>query len=119
MPTTGAYEFKRAAKADAQGIASEDGDIAPGEWAWRRFELDIEENGVKCKKAYLMLYIKDPDCKELGTLWRRFGSQIHGHTIDAKGNVSPSVLHNFVYNGVEQCGFHTQPTKLLDFVDIR
>jgi len=40
---------------------------------------------------------------------------------DAQGNVTPSVFHQWPYGDPprERCGFHTQPTKLLDFVDIR
>jgi hypothetical protein len=54
------------------------------------------------------------------TLYRKRGEgEAKGHTIDAGGNVSPSVLHTWKSNGVEQCGFHTMPTRLQGFVDKR
>jgi hypothetical protein len=121
MPTTGAYSFKRAAKANSKGVVADEKDIAVGEWAWICRTVDWEDAGEKKEKHYLLIYLRDPDCCELATLWRRFGTEIHGHDIDSQGNVHPSVLHNWPYGDppVERCGFHTQPTKLLDFVDLR
>lgn len=122
MPTTGSYSFKRAAKAGPDGVVSDENDIAVGEWAWIRMDLDGDnQDGTKWKKDYLLIYIRDPDCKMLATLWRRFGEVSVGHDIDAQGNVHPSVLHQWPYGDppFERCGFHTQPTKLLDFVDLR
>lgn len=116
MPTTGAYEFKRAAKADEKGMIADENDIAVGEWAWVDYSERVGGGG-----KYLLILIRDPDCKTLGTLWRGFKDQVHGHNVDSQGNVSPSVLHNWPYGDPpkEMCGFHTQPTKLLDFVDLR
>ncbi len=121
MPINGAYDFKRAAKA-INGVVYSENDIAVGEWAWIDRTLELEDDGVKSKKRYLMIYLRDPDCKTLCTLWRRFGdSTPHGHDIDGAGNVHPSVLHNWPYGDppMERCGFHSMPTKLLDFVDLR
>ncbi len=121
MPTTGSYSFKLAAKA-VKGVVENDSDIAVGEWAWVDRTTEWEEAGVKHTKRHLMIYARDPDCRELCTLWRRFGdSEAHGHDIDAHGNISPSVLHTWPYGDPpqERCGFHTQPTKLLGFVDLR
>jgi len=119
VPTTGAYSFRRAQKAGPDGIIENENDIAIGEWAWNRRSIQIAEPGDE--KLYLLLLLRDPDCKELATLWRRFGSDVHGHDIDGQGNVTPSVWHRFPYGDppIERCGFHTQPTKLLDFVDVR
>ena len=117
MPTSGAYEFRRAAKADGSGLVVDENDIAVGEWAWiKKLPGGGQAAGV------LLLYLRDPDCKELCTLWYRLdGDTQRGHTIDAQGNVSPSILHTWKYGDppVERCGFHTSPTKLLDFVDKR
>lgn len=121
MPTTGSYEFKLAAKA-VNGIIADESEIAVGEWAWIDRTVDWTEDGVKHEKRHLLIYARDPDCKELCTLWRRLsGDQEHGHTIDAQGNISPSVLHHWPYGDPQQerCGFHTQPTRLLGFVDLR
>jgi hypothetical protein len=121
MPVNGAYNFKRAAKGDATGLVTDENHIGIGEWAWIKFRIECGENGVSDEKDYLLIYLRDPDCRELSTLWRRFGTAVKGHTIDGQGNVSPSVLHNFPYGDppVERCGFHSIPTKLLDFVDLR
>jgi len=110
MPTSGSYEFKRADKA-VNGIVQDERDIGIGEWAWLDRGAEEEPN-----RRYLLL-IRDPDCQMEGTLW----FQGKGHQIDAQGNVSPSILHSWKYGDppVEKCGFHTQPTKLLDFVDHR
>jgi hypothetical protein len=107
MPTTGAYEFKLAAQAVDFKI-SEDRIylIEKGEWAW--IDLRIDTHGW-------LLMFRCPDCGETGALWQ----DGRGHTIDSDGNVTPSVLHSWTYAGVERCGFHTQPTKLLGFVDLR
>jgi hypothetical protein len=121
MPTTGSYSFRRAAKAGPDGVVADENDIAVGEWAWIQFEIECDEGGLKTTKKYLLIYLRDPDCKTLCTLWRRFGEVSVGHDIDGQGNVSPSVLHNWPYGDppTERCGFHTQPTKLLGFVDKR
>lgn len=110
MPTTGAYEFRRAAKS-VNGVVTNENDIAVGEWAW--LDRGAEEEP---QRRYILL-IRDPDCQMEGTLW----FQGKGHTIDTQGNVSPSILHSWKYGDppIEKCGFHTQPTKLLEFVDLR
>lgn len=119
MPTTGAYEFKLAPKA-VSGVVKDENDIAVGEWAWIDRTADYEAGGVKESCRWLMIYARCPDCKELCTLYRRRGAgEVKGHDIDKNGNVSPSVLHTWQVNGVEQCGFHTMPTRLLGFVDLR
>lgn len=119
MPTTGAYDFKLAAKAK-EGVIDDAYDLEPGEWAWIDRTTDYEEAGVKFKDRWLMIYAGCPDCKQPMTLYRRRSQgEAKGHDIDAKGNIRPSVLHTWPVNGVEQCGFHTQPTRLLGFVDLR
>lgn len=121
MTVNGAFEFRLAAKA-VGGVVADENDIAVGEWAWIDRTTEWEEASVKQRKRYLLIYLRDPDCKTLCTLWRRFGDGApQGHEIDAKGNVTPSVLHNWPYGDppVERCGFHSQPTKLLNFVDLR
>lgn len=118
MPTTGAYEFKRAVKADAQGLIADENEIGVGEWAWVDYTDRVGDAGGG---RYLLILMRDPDCKMLATLWRRWNGEVHGHEIDGQGNVHPSVLHTWPYGDppVESCGFHTQPKKLLDFVDLR
>lgn len=112
MPTTGAYEF-RIARAAKDGLVENENLILKGEWTW----IDRGEDG---EPRWLLVYMRCPDCGHLITLWRKRGEgEAEGHQIDAQGNISPSVLHSYPVNGVEQCGFHTQPTKLLDFVDKR
>ena len=118
MPTTGSYSFRRALLAGPNGLIANENDIAVGEWAW----IDYTDRvASEVGKKYLLILMRDPDCKMLATLWRRFGDEVHGHDIDGQGNIHPSVLHNWPYGDppVEHCGFHTQPTKLLDFVDLR
>lgn len=122
MPVNGPYNFKRAAKANAQGVVLKDEDIGVGEWAWIDRTQEWEDAGAKQSKRHLLIYLRDPDCKELCTVWRRFGDgKPQGHDIDGQGNVTPSVLHNWPFGDPpqERCGFHSIPTKLLDFVDIR
>jgi hypothetical protein len=98
------------------GLVSDEKDIAVGEWAW----IDRTEE-LGGDKRRLFLYLRDPDCKTLATLYFQEGDVSHGHTIDVAGNVMPSVHHRWPYGNPpqERCGFHTQPTKLLDFVDLR
>lgn len=118
MPTGGAYDFKLAAKA-VNGVVSDESDIAVGEWAWIDRTADYGSSAPEGVR-WLMIYARDPDCKMLVTLWRRRGtSEANGHTIDSQGNISPSVLHTWPVEGKEACGFHTQPTRLLGFVDLR
>ena len=113
VPTSGAYEFKLAPCA-LDGFAEDEMKIAPGEWAWHLQKIEEHPD-------FLAVYACCPDCGLLMTLWRQFGAQITGHKIDAQGNISPSVLHSYMYGDppVEKCGFHTIPTKLLDFCDKR
>jgi hypothetical protein len=115
VPTTGYYEFKRAAKA-VNGLIADENEIEVGEWAWVDYSLRVGGGG-----KYLLMLIRDPDCKTLSTLWRGFKDQVYGHNIAASGIVSPSILHNWPFGDPpkELCGFHTQPTKLLDFIDLR
>jgi len=105
MPTTGAYEFKRASLS-VDGCVPTDRleRIETGTWAW----VKVEDYGW-------ILYFGCPDCGHFGCLW----DKNRGHNIDPAGNVSPSVSHSWQHEGVERCGFHTQPTKLVDFVDKR
>lgn len=119
MPVNGPYQFKRAAKADAQGVIADENEIGVDEWAW--FRISIQSNKPAAEMQHLMLLIRDPDCKELATIWRRFGTDAKGHQIDGQGNVHPSILHTWPYGEppVERCGFHSIPTRLLDFVDVR
>lgn len=112
MPVNGPYQFRRAAKSDARGMIDDENEIQVDEWAWVRRPGDPE---------FLMLLLRDPDCRMLATIWRRFGSDVKGHQIDAQGNVHPSILHTWLYGDppAERCGFHSMPTRLLDFTDIR
>lgn len=119
MPTTGYYEFKLAAEAKG-GVIEDECDMLPGEWAWIDRTTDYEGPDYKGKVRWLMIYACCPDCKLPLTLYRRRGDgEPKGHDIDSQGNISPSVLHSWVCEGVEKCGFHTMPTKLLGFVDLR
>lgn len=108
---SGPYEFKLSIVAKG-GLVQEAVEIEPGAWAWYK----VETAG---QPTYLGLYACCPDCCLPMTLWRRFGDQVHGHQIDAQGNIHPSVAHTYKVDGVDKCGFHTQPTKLLDFIDLR
>lgn len=122
MPVNGAYDFRRAQKADVRGVVLDEKDIDVGEWAWLDRTSEFVADGVPQEKKFLLIYLRDPDCKTLCTLWRRFGnSEPVGHAIDAQGNVHPSILHNWPYGDPprENCGFHSMPTRLLDFVDLR
>lgn len=119
MPTTGSYQFKLAV-ASKDGLVEDGHLLQKGEWAWVDRTADYEAGGVKETCRWLMIYACCPDCGNALTLYRKRGvKEPVGHDIDAAGNVSPSVLHTWQVNGVEQCGFHTQPTKLLGFVDLR
>ena len=112
MPTSGAYEFKLAGSAK-DGLVKDENTIQKGEWGW------IDRTGKTC---WLMIFARCPDCGELMTLYRKRGDkEAQGHDIDAQGNISPSVLHSWMYGNppVERCGFHTQPTRLLGFTDKR
>lgn len=111
MPTSGSYEFKLSPKAIG-GLVEDELGMFPGEWAWHKQDV----NGT----PFLAIYCCCPDCGLLITVWRRFGViDVHGHKVDGAGDISPSLLHSYVVQGVQKCGFHTQPTKLLDFVDLR
>lgn len=110
MPTSGAYEFKLAAKAEG-GLAPDANVIERGEWAW------VESRSGE--RFWRTIYARCPDCGEFATLWQSYGDKTQGHDIDAAGNVTPSVLHSWIYQGVEKCGFHTFPTKLVGFVERR
>jgi hypothetical protein len=116
MPSTGAYEFKpHNAAALIVGDVSSPDVLLPGTWAW----VDrTEELGER----FLTIYMTCPDCKGLASLgYKRGDKPWHGHNIDPAGNISPSVLHSWKYGNppVEKCGFHTQPTKLVGFVERR
>lgn len=119
MPTSGSYNFKLSAKAK-DGLIEDPIDLERGEWAWIDRTTDYEAVGIKESCRWLMIYAGCPDCGQPMTLYRRRGAgEAKGHDIDGQGNIRPSVLHSFPVNGVEQCGFHTQPTKLLGFMDLR
>ncbi len=110
MPTSGSYEF-RLAQIAVNGFVPDElaHTMKGGEWAW----IDRGEFG-------LMIYAMCPDCNQLATLFRKRGdSEAQGHSIDSLGNINPSVLHSYKEAGVEKCGFHTQPTRLMGFVDKR
>jgi hypothetical protein len=118
MPTAGSYEFKLAAAAKDGFIPDSNIDLMkPGEWAW----IDRSAEFADLADSYfLMIYARCPDCGQLMTLYRKRGeSEPQGHKIDPHGNVSPSVLHTWQVSGVEQCGFHTIPTRLQGFIDKR
>lgn len=121
MPTTGSYKFKLAAKA-VNGIIRDAIYLEPGEWAWIDRTPDYRDAGGDPNYRWLMIYARCPDCGEPMTLYRKRGDgEAKGHEIDKDGNISPSVLHSWLYGDppVERCGFHTQPTKLLGFMDLR
>lgn len=113
MPTAGPYEFKLASAAGQGGVVDNENVIWRGEWAW----VDRQHAGAR---RWLAIYVRCPDCGTLATLWRRYGdaSDQHGHQIDGQGGISPSVGCPDIPGRVP-CGFHTQPTKLLGFVDRR
>lgn len=107
MARTGAFDFKLAEGA-RDGAVEDENKIGPGCWAW------IDRTGTE---RWLFIYARCPDCACLGTLWYRRGDKGgRGHDIDAAGNVSPSVQETCQH---VECGFHTQPTRLLGFVDRR
>jgi len=111
MPTTGPYQFQLAPAAAQGGVVDDENKIGRGEWAW------VDRQGAR---RWLAIYLKCPDCGTLATLWRRYGDAAdqHGHQIDAQGNITPSVGCPDIH-GRPPCGFHTQPTKLLGFIDRR
>jgi hypothetical protein len=111
MPTSGAYEFKLAQTAK-DGLVEDEMTIQTGEWGWN--EREVAEGHF-----WRSIYAKCPDCGNLITIWRSFDREVKGHQVDKDGNIHPSVGHSYRVNGVEQCGFHTQPTKLLGFIDRR
>lgn len=115
MPTTGAYEFKLAT-ASQNGVVVDENTIERGEWAWidRTQEWTSVENQAAGKRRWLMIYCRCPDCGILATVWRLQSPPGHTHEIAADGTLSPSVQCPHA-----PCGFHTQPTKLLGFVDLR
>ena len=106
MPTTGAYVFRKAAASDLHGRLGDENQIGRGEWAW------IDRTTVG--RRWLSIYLRCPDCGILATLWRSFGDHSSGHAIDAKGNIHPSVGCPHT-----PCGFHTMPTMLENFRDLR
>ncbi len=111
MPTTGSYEFRLSDKAK-DGVVKDAVELQRGEWAW------VDRTTVD--RRYLMLNACCPDCGLAIGLWRKYGvDEPIGHSIDSEGNVRPSVLHSYKVDGVEKCGFHTQPTKLIGFIDLR
>lgn len=118
MPTLGRYEFKLAAAAKDGFLPDSNIDqMKPGEWAWIDRSADLSD---LADSYCLMIYACCPDCSQLMTLYRKRGdSEAQGHMIDITGNVSPSVLHTWKVNGVEQCGFHSIPTRLLGFMERR
>lgn len=109
MPTTGAYEFKLAPKA-FKGVISDENNINRGEWAW----IDRTQEWACGTRRWLMVYARCPDCGFLSTVWRIGSPPGHTHELDAAGVLTPSVQCPH-----EPCGFHTQPTRLADFVDLR
>jgi hypothetical protein len=119
VPRSGSYEFKLAAKA-VDGLIKDDRELERGEWAWIDRTAEYVAAGVAEKCRWLMIYACCPDCGGIATLYRRRGAgEPKGHDIDAQGNITPSVHHTWKIGDVERCGFHTQPTKLLGFVDRR
>jgi hypothetical protein len=119
MPTTGSYKFNLAKKAQG-GVIADENDIEKGEWAWIDRTADYKGADFQGQVRWLMIYARCPDCGEFATLWRRRGSgEPQGHDIDGHGNVKPSILHSWKVKDVEQCGFHTYPTQLLSFTDLR
>lgn len=115
MPTTGAYEFKLAPAA-VKAVVEDENVIARGEWAWidRTQEWGELDPQTTVRRRWLMVYARCPDCGLLSTLWRIGSRAGHSHEIDCAGNLSPSV--QCPHDG---CGFHTQPTRLLNFQDLR
>jgi hypothetical protein len=109
MPTTGAYEFKLAAAALA-GIIVDENNIQRGEWAW----VDRTQDWADGTRRWLIVYARCPDCGFLSTVWRVGAPAGHDHELDGAGILTPSVQCPH-----EPCGFHTQPTKLLNFIDLR
>lgn len=115
MPTTGAYEFKLCGHAQG-GVVDDENLIARGEWSWidRTQEWGAHDLLPGGKRRWLMVYARCPDCGLLSTLWRIGSPPGHSHEIDCQGNLSPSVQCSH-----DGCLFHTQPTRLLNFQDLR
>jgi len=102
MSRSGYYEMKLSPLAVSGVVPSDHLEwIGKGEWAW----VSTVDHG------WILIH-RCPDCDCMGTLWQN-GT---GHNIDASGNVTPSVKMTCMH---PECDFHTMPTKLLGFVDIR
>lgn len=116
MPTTGTYAFQRAAAADDKGLIQDENRILPGEWAW--IDRTQEFSDVDGLRRWLMIYARCPDCGLLATVWRLNSPPGHSHDLDAQGRLQPSVECPHKPKGAK-CGFHTHPTTLLNFFDLR
>jgi len=108
MSTTGAFTFQLAPSAK-EGIVEDENTIGRGEWGWIDRTGDFGDS-----KKHLMIYARCPDCGILSTLWREGSPPGHSHEIGATGLVSPSI--QCPHQG---CGFHTQPSTLAGFVELR
>lgn len=115
MSTTGAFEFKLSPAAKG-GVVEDENVIGRGKWAWidRTQEWGSIDPQTTVRRRWLMVYARCLDCGLLCTLWRIGQRPGHNHEIDCQGNLSPSVECPH-----EGCKFHTQPTRLLNFIDLR
>lgn len=118
MTTVGPYSFTRAAAADPQGLIQDENRILPGEWAWIDRAQDWSDGKGDSSRRWLMIYARCPDCLTLSTVWRLNAPAGHSHDLDPQGHLTPSVECPHQPNGAP-CGFHTHPTTLRDFVDLR
>lgn len=113
--TIGKYEFKLASAA-VEAVIEDANKIQKGEWAWidRTLEWGPSGDEPAGSKRVLMIYARCPDCGFLSTLWRISSPPGHSHNVDANGVVTPSVECPH-----KPCGFHTGPTTLLGFKELR
>lgn len=118
MPTTGSFVFSRALTADSHGIIQDPNTITKGEWAWIDRTTDWSDEEGRGSRRWLMIYARCPDCGFLSTLWRIGAPSGRDHQVGPDGTLHPSVECTHVIEG-KKCGFHTQPTRLGGFVDIR
>lgn len=119
MATAGAYIFRRAKAASPEGVIQDENAIQAGEWAWidRSSEWPEEAQKQACSR-WLMIYARCPDCGHLSTVWRLGAPAGHNHDLSIDGELQPSVQCDHTV-GAGKCGFHTHPTRLEGFTDLR
>jgi hypothetical protein len=113
--TTGAYVFQLAPGSKG-GVILDENVISRGAWAWIDRTHEWEATATECAgfRRWLMIYARCPDCGNLSTLWRLGSPPGHTHEVSSDGLVTPSVQCPHA-----MCTFHTQPTRLDGFKDLR